>query len=93
LTTVEPRHAHEPDQELQWLRRRHQADQATIDVLTATLLKLRRAARALKEENDELRRTAAVPAPAAPGKVRGDWTVHRYMRTGEPIHPPRTKTR
>jgi hypothetical protein len=47
------------EQELQLLRRRRRADRATIEALTATLTRLQRAARALGQENAELRRESA----------------------------------
>jgi hypothetical protein len=47
------------EQELQLLRRRRRADRATIEALTTTLTQLQRAARALGQENAELRRESA----------------------------------
>jgi hypothetical protein len=56
------------DHELQLLRKQRRADQATIEGLTSTLTKLQRAARAVNEENAQLRRSGA---ESALGQRRG----------------------
>ncbi len=78
-----------PDEELSWLRKRRRADEATIEALTSALAKLQRAARALRQENVELRRElgnrtspgAAGGRPAARGRARSGRTATRRYRS------------
>jgi hypothetical protein len=79
------RHHVSTEQELQLLRRRRRADRATIEALTTTLTQLQRAARALGQENAELRRENAERSISEPpiGLV-GD---ERRARDTRPMFP------
>ena len=74
-----------PDHELKYLRRRRQADEATIDALASALAKMQRAARALKEENAQLRhalaeRQAPAPWPISDPAADADLSHQRRRR-------------
>jgi hypothetical protein len=73
------------EQELQLLRRRRRADRATIEALTATLTRLQRAARALGQENAELRREGAERASTE--QSSGVANDERRARGNRPMFP------
>ena len=73
------------EQELQLLRRRRRADRATIEALTTTLTQLQRAARALGQENAELRRESAERASTK--QSSGVATYERRARGNRPMFP------